>query len=132
MSYLPVKFVCFLKSRLVFNIFYCFLMFINKHFIYLGCASLKNEWCYYTKPSAYYFYMRTKISEDFQICISVPLTLSWRSPISYRNQSIDLRSKIHKNCTYRLFCKHNWTFYYYILDLTFDYKLCKICGIPQM
>ena len=25
------------------------------------------------KPSAYYFYVKTKISVDFQICITVPL-----------------------------------------------------------
>ena len=37
-SYLPVKFVNFLKSRLIFNIFYCFWMFINKLFTYLTCA----------------------------------------------------------------------------------------------
>ena len=30
---------------------------------------------------------------DFQICNNVALTLSRRKPLSYRNQSIDLRSK---------------------------------------
>ena len=30
--------VVFLKSRLLFKIFYCFCMFVSKHFIYLGCA----------------------------------------------------------------------------------------------
>ena len=33
-----MKFVFFLKSRLTFNIFYCFCMFVNKHFIYLRCV----------------------------------------------------------------------------------------------
>ena len=32
LSYLRVKFVNFLNSRLIFNIFYCFWMFVNKHF----------------------------------------------------------------------------------------------------
>ena len=31
-SYAPVKLVFFLKSRLIFNISYCFCMFVNKHF----------------------------------------------------------------------------------------------------
>ena len=29
---IPVKFVFFLKNRLIFNIIYCFCMFVNKHF----------------------------------------------------------------------------------------------------
>ena len=41
-SYLPVKFVFLLKSRLLFNAFYCFCMFVNKHFAYLRCAYLKG------------------------------------------------------------------------------------------
>ena len=31
--------------------------------------------CYNAKPSALYFYLRTKKLEDFHICISVPLRL---------------------------------------------------------
>ena len=34
MSYLPVKFANLLKNRPVFNIFYCFWMFMNKLFTY--------------------------------------------------------------------------------------------------
>ena len=33
LSYSLVKFVYFVKSRLIFNIFYCFCMFVNKHFV---------------------------------------------------------------------------------------------------
>ena len=33
----------------------------------------KSSWCYNAKPSAYYFYMRKKITLNFRICISVPL-----------------------------------------------------------
>ena len=40
-----------------------------------GAHNSKSKCCYNAKPSAYYFYVRTKISVDFQICISVPLTL---------------------------------------------------------
>ena len=52
MSYSPVKFVFFLKSRLLFNLFHCLCLFANKH-------------CY--------FYINTNIKGDFQICISVLL-----------------------------------------------------------
>ena len=41
-SYSPLKFVFFLKSSLLFNLFYCFCMFVNKHFAYLRCACLKG------------------------------------------------------------------------------------------
>ena len=41
-SYLPLRFVHFLKSRLIFNIIYCFLMFVNKLFMYLTCANLQH------------------------------------------------------------------------------------------
>ena len=51
--------------------FYCFSMFVNKHFIYLGCVYLKK--CYNGKPSAYYLYVKMKILVDFHICISVLL-----------------------------------------------------------
>ena len=42
-SYLPVKFVFFVKIRLIFNVFHCLCMFVNKHFTYLGCAYLKKK-----------------------------------------------------------------------------------------
>ena len=41
-SYLPVKFVFFLKSRLFFNTLYCYCMFVNKHCTYLGLVFLKK------------------------------------------------------------------------------------------
>ena len=47
-------------------------MFVKKHFIYLGAHNSKSKCCYYAKHSAYYFYVKANISEDFQICISVP------------------------------------------------------------
>ena len=47
-SYSPVKFVFFLKGRLLFNVRYCVRMFVNKHFAYLKCPYLKKWkvlWC---------------------------------------------------------------------------------------
>ena len=40
------------------------------------CAYLKNIRCFNAKSSTYYFHMKTKTSADFEICISVPLTLA--------------------------------------------------------
>ena len=69
-----MKFVFFLKSRLIFKIFYCFCMFVYKYFINTGGWYVSKSKRYYNaKPSAYYFYMRMKTPLDFGICISVPL-----------------------------------------------------------
>ena len=67
-----MKFLFFLKSRLLFNILYCFCMFVNKHFIITGVYISKIKRCYNSKLSAYYFQVKTKISVEFHICISVP------------------------------------------------------------
>ena len=67
-----MKSVFFLKS-LLFYIFYCFCMFVNKHFIYLRCIISESKQCYNPKSLTYYLYVKTKISVDFHICISVPL-----------------------------------------------------------
>ena len=37
--------------------------------------SQKSKMCFNMKSSAYYFHMKTKLLTDFQICISVPLTV---------------------------------------------------------
>ena len=86
LEFLPVKFVFFLKSWLIFKTFYCFCMFVNKHFINTGAYISKCEQYYNVKPSAYYFYLRTNIPLYFCICISVPLKhyllvtiIIWRS-----------------------------------------------------
>ena len=67
-SYLPVKFVFFLESRLFFNIFYCSCMFANKknfsQTIRLNNSiilRIKN-----VKLSGYYFFMNTNTKGDFK------------------------------------------------------------------
>ena len=82
-SYLPAKFVNFLKSRLIFNIFYCFWMFVNKLFTYLTWAYLRKQKVFNVKSSTYYFHMKTKALADFQICISVPLTFTEKASIYF-------------------------------------------------
>ena len=72
-NYFPVKFVNFLKSRIILNLFYCFWMFVNT-FPHVSRAHIsKSKRCFNVKSSAYYFHMTTIIMADFQICISLPL-----------------------------------------------------------
>ena len=71
MSYLPIKILNFLKSRLIFNIFYCFWMFVNK--IFSRAHISKSKRCFNVKSSTYYFHIKTKILADFQICNTVIL-----------------------------------------------------------
>ena len=76
MSYSPVKFVFFLKSRLIFNRFYCFCTFVNKHYKHSQTLRVYNSRILRVKTakfSGYYFYMSTNIQGDFEICIRVPL-----------------------------------------------------------
>ena len=58
----------------MFNIFYCFFMFIKKHFTISNMHLSESTRCYNVIPSLHYFYKKTKIA-DFQICISVPLNI---------------------------------------------------------
>ena len=46
-------------------------MFISKYFTYFTCISQKVKHCVNVKSSTYYFYVKTKILPNFQICISV-------------------------------------------------------------
>ena len=56
-------------------------MVVNKHFINTDGYISKSKRCYNAKPSAYYFYMRKKITLNFHIYISVPLKFSYRQSI---------------------------------------------------
>ena len=60
---------------LLFNMFYFFCLFVNRHFIYQGCGYLKKYTVLYCET----FGMNTKILVDFYICISVPLKLKIRA-----------------------------------------------------
>ena len=42
----------------------------------MGAYISKSKRCYNAEPSAYYFYVKTKIWLHFHICISVPIKLS--------------------------------------------------------
>ena len=57
MSYLPVKFVNFLKSRLIFTIFYCFWIFVNKLSQILRLYISKSKRSFNMKPSTYFFFI---------------------------------------------------------------------------
>ena len=86
---LRVKFVNFMKSRLIFNIFYCFWMFVNKHFTYLTRIHIsKSKRCYIVQSSAYFPRVKMKLPGDFHICISAPLTVILASIFLYLFDSI--------------------------------------------
>ena len=71
-----MKFVSFLKIRVIFNVFYGFWMFANQTFHKSHVRiSQKVKGDFNVKSSTYYFHMKTKILADFQTCISVPLKL---------------------------------------------------------
>ena len=71
-----MKVVNLLKSRLIFNIFYCFGMFVNK-ISHISRAHISKSKMYFNvKSSTYYFHMKTKTLADFEMCISVPLILA--------------------------------------------------------
>ena len=61
-----MKFVNFLKSRLIFNKFHCFSHISRAHIV-------KSKRCSKVKSSTYYFHKNTKIWADFQVCIRAPL-----------------------------------------------------------
>ena len=69
---LSAREICkFLKNyRLIFNIFSCFWIFVNKLPHILRRHISKNKRCFNLKSSANYFHMKTKTLADFQICIS--------------------------------------------------------------
>ena len=68
--------ICLKFVMPLFNIFYCFCMFVNKHFVYSGAYISKSKQCQNAKPSVYYFYVNMKILIDFHICIGVPLIIT--------------------------------------------------------
>ena len=64
-----MKFVNFLKSRLIFNIFYCSEC-LQTNFSHISRAHIsKSKRCFNVKSSTCYFQMKAKILSDFQICI---------------------------------------------------------------
>ena len=59
----------------------------------MGARNSKSKSSYYAKSSACYFYAKAKMSIDFQICISVSLSLDSTKACQYT----DIPTKIIKN-----------------------------------
>ena len=57
-------------------------------------------------------------------------TLSWRSPLSYRNQSIDLRNNflLYLRSVYEYFWAVYWVFIHFFVALTREILFCFILG----
>ena len=106
MSYLPVEVLNFLKIKLIFNIFYCFWMFVNKLCTYIishiNCAHVsKCKKCFNVKSLTYCFHMEKKILADFQNCISVPLIT--RKPPKFETKvSETICVDLKRSCAYSL------------------------------
>ena len=85
-----MKFVFFVKSRLIFNVFYCFTMFVYKHFTNFTGIQLENSYdqqceifiwiCIHLNIYSFQFqyvfiwiYIHLNVQRDFQTfaCISV-------------------------------------------------------------
>ena len=70
-----MKFIFFLKIRLIFNLIYCFCMFVNKHFTSRMRVSQKAKGVIVRNLRHIILCIKTKILIDFDTCISVPLIL---------------------------------------------------------
>ena len=69
-----MKFAFFLKSRIIFNTFYCIFIFVNKGLTCCRSAYIsKSKRSYTAKFLVCYFYVKTRISTDFHNHIRVPL-----------------------------------------------------------
>ena len=72
-NYLPVKFVSFLKNRLIFILFHCFSMFVN-FFLHIWRAYIsERKRCFNVTSSTVYFHVKIKILADFRFCINIPI-----------------------------------------------------------
>ena len=72
-----VNFVNFLKSRLIFNIFYIFECLWTNFSHDSSALISESKRCFNVKSSTYYFHMKKKIVANFQVYISVPLSKFW-------------------------------------------------------
>ena len=70
---MPVRFVNFSKSRLIFILFFFLSMFVT-NFLHISRTRIsKRKRCFNVKSSTSCFHVKAKILTDFEICISVPL-----------------------------------------------------------
>ena len=91
-GYILVQLIFSLTISLLLNIRNCFCIFVNKHLVIKSSNVSKTECCY-VKPLAN---VKTNISTDFQIRISVPLkkSKSGNNNQNYRKNRIDFNKKI--------------------------------------
>ena len=119
---LRVKFLNFLKSRLIFDIL--FYMFANKNFTNLTCAYLKkNNMCYNVKSLENHFHVNTKISEHFQICISASLIAVLRGPVRVGRTKVSWETLVLIHLTVKSFFEEIVVLSVKILPLIFSTEL---------
>ena len=64
--YLPVKFVSFLKSRLIFNLFCCCCMFVTSFSHVSGAHFSKSKRCFNVNSSTYFFILKQRYWQIFE------------------------------------------------------------------
>ena len=73
LSLFHTVYVNFSKNWLIFILFYCFCMLVKNFSHISGAHTSERKRCFNIKSSTYYFHVKTKMLENFHICISVPL-----------------------------------------------------------
>ena len=110
---MPVKFVNFLKSKLIFNTSYCFWMFVNKLFTYADIS--KSKRCFIAEFSTYYFHMKAKMGDFHQNDVNHSILVSL---LLISNRIYTLQQSLFQNCNNKRwpnpeqFVSYRWDFYW--------------------
>ena len=108
------------KRFSLFNAFYCFCMFVNKHFTYCGVHISKSR--SYVKSWAYYFYVTKKISTDFHTCNSVPLKNPHSLSYCFRHKVylLPIKCKLNLNWVSRALIRGNAIYDFWNMTFIFE------------
>ena len=117
MSHSAVRIVLFTKSRLLFNVFYRFCMFVNKYFAYLKRACLKNWKVLYEQFEWYCFLYGDEFIAEFLYMHSCTFKFSCEIYEFFRssNQRCFMKKAVLKNFAISQTCnfikkrlQHKW------------------------
>ena len=99
MSYLCMKIVKFVKSRLIFSILFLNACKQTFHILYV-CISQNVKDVIMWNLWHIFVHVKTNIQADFQICISVPLIILFQSKIGAKQYSSETELESHNNSRY--------------------------------
>ena len=72
-------------------------MLVNKNFINTGACIPKSKRYYKAKPSAYNFYVRTKMPSNFHFCIRVPLRHNFKNKNLLKGKRVSIKESPSKD-----------------------------------